>query len=128
MIRVLASVIERDGRLLICRRPAHKRHGNLWEFPGGKLEEGESDFDAVSRELSEELAVIVRSVGEVHFSIADPGSSFQIEFLDVVIVGEPRCLEHEALEWVQPNNLLDYELAPSDRRYATFRLGRSEQA
>lgn len=127
MIRVLASVIERDGRLLICRRPAHKRHGNLWEFPGGKLEEGESDFEAVSRELSEELDVAVRSVGEVHFSIADPGSSFQIEFLDVEINGEPSCLEHEALEWVQPGDLLNYKLAPSDRRYAAFRLARSDE-
>lgn len=126
MIRVLASVIERNGRLLICRRPAHKRHGSLWEFPGGKLEQGESDFDAVSRELTEELAVVVRSVGDVHFAIADPGSDFQIEFVDVVIEGDPSCLEHEALEWVQPNNLLNYELAPSDRRYAAFRLGRSD--
>jgi hypothetical protein len=46
-IRVLASVIERDQRLLVCRRPLHKRHGGLWEFPGGKVREGESDLEAV---------------------------------------------------------------------------------
>ncbi len=51
-IRVLASVIERDHRLLVCRRPLHKRHGGLWEFPGGKVREGESDLEAARRERS----------------------------------------------------------------------------
>ena len=50
--RVVASVIEVDGKLLVCQRPAHKRHGGLWEFPGGKIEPGESDFEAVERELA----------------------------------------------------------------------------
>jgi 8-oxo-dGTP diphosphatase len=42
VVRVLAAVIERDGKYLICRRPQHKRHGGLWEFPGGKFEAGET--------------------------------------------------------------------------------------
>src|SRR5690606_20769929 len=62
-IRVLAAVIRRDGRWLVCRRPAHKRHGGLWEFPGGKLEPGESLLEAATRELEEELAVRVTGVG-----------------------------------------------------------------
>jgi 8-oxo-dGTP pyrophosphatase MutT (NUDIX family) len=49
---VVAAVIERDGRLLVCQRPAHKRHGGLWEFPGGKCDPGESDAEAARRELS----------------------------------------------------------------------------
>lgn len=64
-IRVVASVIEHEGRLLVCKRPAHKRHGGLWEFPGGKVEPEESDFKAVERELEEELGVRVREVGPV---------------------------------------------------------------
>ena len=116
-IRVVAAVVRRGDRLLVCQRPAHKRHGGLWEFPGGKLEPGETIRDAARRELTEELDVVVRSVGEVEFSIADPGSHFVIEFHPVEIKGEPKCLEHSALAWLTPHELLDLPLAPSDRRY-----------
>jgi mutator protein MutT len=122
-IRVVASVIEREGRLLVCERPAHKRHGGLWEFPGGKVEAGESDFEAVERELDEELDVRVLQVGAEEFSVADPGSHFVIAFLPVEIDGEPRCLEHAALAWVTAEELLSLPLAPSDRQFARFRVG-----
>jgi len=52
-VRVAAAVIERGGRLLVCQRPLGKRHGGLWEFPGGKLHEGEDLLAATTRELSE---------------------------------------------------------------------------
>lgn len=120
-IRVVASVIEQDEKLLLCQRPAHKRHGSLWEFPGGKVEDGESDFEAVSRELKEELGVEVIEVGEVEFSMQDPGSHFVIEFLRVRIVGEPRALEHAEVAWVTEEDMLELPLAPSDFRYARFR-------
>ena len=117
-IRVIASVIQRNSCVLLCRRPAHKRHGNLWEFPGGKIEEGESDLEAARRELTEELDVQVLSVGPVTFSVADPGSDFVIEFLPVEIKGEPACIEHAELAWVPREQVLSYRLAPSDRRFA----------
>ena len=122
-IRVVASVIEREGRLLVCQRPAHKRHGGLWEFPGGKVEEGESDFEAVERELEEELGVRVLGVGAEAFSMTDPGSHFVIVFLPVEIEGEPRCLEHARVAWVTEEELLSIPLAPSDLHFACFRLG-----
>lgn len=122
-IRVVASVIERDGRLLVCQRPAHKRHGGLWEFPGGKVEPGESDFDAAYRELEEELGVRVLEVGPLLFSIADPGSHFVIEFLSVRIEGEPVCLEHEALAWLAEEEMLSMPLAPSDAQFVRHRIG-----
>jgi len=120
--RVLASVIESNGRLLLCRRPAEKRHGGLWEFPGGKVRRGESDLEAVSRELEEELGVETTRVGPPEFSSPDPGSDFVIEFVPVQIRGIPRCLEHSALKWVKEEELLTLPLAPSDHRYASFRL------
>jgi mutator protein MutT len=111
---------------LICQRPAHKRHGGLWEFPGGKLEPGESHDDAARRELAEELGVDVEMVGPVLLSIADPGSQFVIDFTPVTILGEPRCLEHSALEWLTLDELPSIELAPSDRRFVEFlRAGES---
>lgn len=120
-IRVVASVIERNGRVLVCQRPTHKRHGGLWEFPGGKVEPGESAFAAVERELREELDIGVRAVGEPLFSVADPGSDFVIEFLPVEIEGEPACIEHAAIEWVEEDALVRVALAPSDHRYALIR-------
>ena len=76
MPRVLASVIQSGNRLLVCQRAQEKRHGGLWEFPGGKVEAGESDFEAARRELHEKLDVTVTEVGPVEFSAKDPASSF----------------------------------------------------
>ena len=121
-VRVVASVVENKGKLLVCERPIHKRHGGLWDFPGGKVEKGESSIEAVRRELLEELAVNVISVGAVQFSVADPGSEFVIDFLSVRIEGEPQCLEHASLAWVGEHELLELPLAPSDRRYVLHRL------
>lgn len=118
-VRVVAAVVRRYGRLLVCQRPAHKRHGGLWEFPGGKLEAGESIADAASRELREELGVVVRTVDEeAEYSVADPGSHFVIEFHPVEIDGDPKCIEHVAHAWVTPAQLLTLPLAPGDRQYA----------
>lgn len=120
--RVIAAVVRRDGRYLLCRRPAHKRHGGLWEFPGGKLEPGESIVEATRRELAEELGVEVRAVGELLHSAHDPGSAFVIEFHPVEIEGDPRCLEHAALAWVSVGELPAYALAPSDREFVRHLL------
>jgi 8-oxo-dGTP diphosphatase len=125
-IQVMAAVITRGDRFLLCERPAYKRHGGLWEFPGGKVEPGETPFSAVQRELQEELGVDVIAVGNVEFSIADSGSEFVIQFLRVTIAGEPQCLEHASLAWVSPAELLGLPLAPSDRHYARHLLDRPE--
>ena len=119
-IRVVAAVVERNGQFLVCQRPAHKRHGGLWEFPGGKLEASETVEGAARRELAEEIGVLVRSCGEQLFVIGDPDSPFVIEFHPVEIQGEPVCLEHSALAWVTVPTMLLLELAPSDRCFAQF--------
>jgi len=121
MIRVVACVVEREGALLLGQRPAHKRHGGLWEFPGGKLEPGESTLDAARRELSEELGVHVLRAQPAEFARPDPGSSFVIEFVPVEIEGTPQCLEHAALAWIPEDELFTVPLAPSDRSYALHR-------
>jgi mutator protein MutT len=117
-VRVVAAVVRRYGRLLVCQRPPHKRHGGLWEFPGGKIEAGESVLEAMRRELAEELGVTVTSVEEMEFSFADPESEFVIEFYPAVIEGELRCREHSAFAWATPEQLLTLPLAPSDREFA----------
>jgi 8-oxo-dGTP diphosphatase len=117
VVRVLAAVIRRDGRWLLCRRPAGKRHGGCWEFPGGKLEPGETLFEAASRELREEMAVEVVAVGDVIFRTRDPGSHFMIEFAEVTIGGEPVALEHDEIRWFDPARAAALPLAPADRGF-----------
>lgn len=124
-IRVIAAVVSRRDTLLVCQRPFGKRHGGLWEFPGGKCEPGESDIAAVRRELREELGVEVVSVGDEEFAAHDPGSPYLIVFAPVIIIGEPTCYEHIGLKWEPPTNLALLPLAPSDRRYLEFRLAKS---
>ncbi|HEY0969346.1 MAG TPA: NUDIX domain-containing protein [Gemmatimonadales bacterium] len=125
-VRVVAAVVARGDRLLVCQRPPHKRHGGLWEFPGGKCEPGESDVDAVRRELREELGVEAESVGVEDFAIVDPGSPFLIAFVPATMVGEPTCHEHTAFAWGTPAELARLPLAPSDRRYVEELLGREK--
>ncbi len=102
----------------------NKRHGGLWEFPGGKMEPGESYLDAARRELSEELAVRVVAVGDALFTVADPDSVFVIEFVPTEIEGDPNCLEHAALDWVTLRHLWSIPLAPSDQRFLEYLLPR----
>jgi mutator protein MutT len=119
LTRVVAAVVaDATGRLLVCQRPAHKRHGGLWEFPGGKIEKGETDLHAARRELSEELGVTVTVVGQPLLKVHDPGSPFVIEFMSVQIEGQPTPLEHSELRWVEVSDLLALPLAPSDRAFA----------
>lgn len=121
-VRVLAAVIQHGGKCLICQRPTHKRHGGLWEFPGGKLEPGESLLDAAKRELAEELDVRVTDVGEVLFIALDPGSEFSIEFVRTSIEGDPKCLEHTELRWLPLDGMRQIPLAPSDRQFVESQL------
>ena len=118
--RVVAAVIRDGDRLLICQRPSHKRHGGLWEFPGGKCEADETDAQAITRELAEELGVEVTAVGGALFSASDPDSPFVIAFLPVDVRGEPLCIEHAALAWASRHEMTAYELAPSDARFVNF--------
>ncbi|NUS98780.1 MAG: NUDIX domain-containing protein [Gemmatimonadaceae bacterium] len=121
-IQVLAAVIKRADRYIIRKRPPHKRHGNLWEFPGGKLEPDESLLDAANRELQEELGVAAVKVGEPLVSFADPGSPFVIEFVPTEIRGDPTCVEHSELRWATLHEIQSLPLAPTDRQFVEFAL------
>jgi 8-oxo-dGTP pyrophosphatase MutT (NUDIX family) len=116
--------VEDNGRYLVCQRPLTKRHGGLWEFPGGKMESGESLIDAANRELKEELNVSAVSVGEPIYTVHDEGSPFVIEFVPCEIAGVPTCLEHSDLRWASLEDTQALELAPSDRKFVRFLLDR----
>ena len=116
-IRVIACVVQRGRRLLLGRRPPSKRHGGLWEFPGGKLEAGESDLEAAARELAEELNVDVYAVGDLLAEYQDSGSPYLIVFRRAMIRGEPEALEHTELRWFAWEELPGLALAPTDQRF-----------
>lgn len=124
-IRVVAAVVEREGRLLLGLRPAHKRHGGLWEFPGGKIDEGEDHEMAARRELSEELDLHAQRVGARLFAIEDDGSPFVIEFYAVEVTGSPVAREHEEVGWFSAEALEGMPLAPADRAFVGWYARRS---
>jgi 8-oxo-dGTP diphosphatase len=115
-------VVERDGRYLVCRRPAHKRHGGLWEFPGGKLNPGETLADGLKREMWEELGVRAELRARPLLEVADTGSAFVIIFTPAHFSGEPTPLEHEEIRWVKLEELQYLALAPSDHLFVHTRL------
>ncbi len=121
-ISVIAAVIRRENKFLLGRRPDHKRHGGLWEFPGGKMEEGETEVDAVTRELLEEFGVETLSVGKVVYECRDPGSPFLVRFFDVGIRGKLEPTEHTEVRWFEPAILPAVCLAPCDARFVAEHL------
>lgn len=123
-VPVVAAVIRRDDKVLVALRPSHKRHGGLWEFPGGKVDDGESRLEAIRRELGEELAVEVIGIGPPVFSARDPAAPFVIHFVETKIDGEPEAREHQELRWVTVEEVPSLSLAPADRRFVEEHLAR----
>lgn len=119
---VVAAVIRRHDGYLLGRRPAHKRHGGLWEFPGGKIHAGEDDLQAARRELAEELDLAVTSVGRVLFVAIDPGAAFEIRFVEVSVEGDPTALEHTEIRWARTDELRAMDLAPADAHFVRSHL------
>ena len=124
-ISVVAAIIRRESSVLLGRRPHHKHHGGLWEFPGGKREEGETEVDAVTRELMEEFGVETLWVGKVVYECRDPGLLFLVRFFDVGIRGNLEPTEHTEVRWFEPATLPGECLAPCDARFVAEHLLRS---
>lgn len=108
IVRVAVGVLrDQAGRILIALRPSHKHQGDLWEFPGGKVEAGETTEDALSRELFEELGVTVRhSVPLISVPFSYPDKKVVLEVREVLAFeGEPRGAEGQPIRWVAKSEL-----------------------
>ncbi len=116
MIVVVAGLIVRDGKLLIARRPSGKHMAGKWEFPGGKLEKGESPEQALQRELLEELGVRTQT-GRVYHVIAHSYPEKDVLLLfyrSRLLSGEPRAIEEAEVRWISESELRDFDWAEAD--------------
>ena len=117
MTTVVAALIERNGRILICRRRGDQDHAGKWEFPGGKVETGEEPRDALVRELREELAIEAAIGGEVtRYEYAYPGRNpIRLLFYRVgEFSGEPDYEHFAETAWAQPAALPEYDFLDGD--------------
>lgn len=121
---VAVALKDVQGRILLAQRPEGKAMAGLWEFPGGKVEPGETPEAALIRELHEELGIAVvqadltpLTFASHHYDATDDRAAFHL-FMPLygctAWQGIPKALEHAALEWVSPNQLSRYPMPEAD--------------
>jgi len=116
VLTVVAAVVERDGRVMLCQRKPGVHNGLKWEFPGGKLEPGEGPEAALARELREELGVRA-AVGRVRDAVfyRYPDRDVLVLFYGCRLEAEaPRALDCNAIAWATPDELAGYDFAGAD--------------
>lgn len=113
---VTAAVVVEDAKVLLTKRPEDKRHPGMWEFPGGKLEPGESPEQALQRELREELGVDsqVNSIYEVVFYRYDWGAVLILAYSCKLLGGSIQNLGVAEHRWVELKHLAKYRILPAD--------------
>ncbi|WP_082066422.1 (deoxy)nucleoside triphosphate pyrophosphohydrolase [Microbacterium oxydans] len=117
VIEVVAAVIEHDGKILACRRRLEKAAGGKWEFPGGKLEKGETNSEALVREIQEELSTSIEVIAPLRTDETRVGeSTIRLICLRARLLGEPptQSLDHDELRWVTHSDLPDLDWAAPD--------------
>lgn len=117
MTEVVAALVWQNDKFMICRRPAHKARGLLWEFVGGKVEKGESGEEALVRECREELDVTVK-VKDIFMQVVHeyPDLTVHLVLYNATIVeGTPKKLEHDDIKWITPDEISDYDFCPADK-------------
>ncbi|MGE0392864.1 MAG: (deoxy)nucleoside triphosphate pyrophosphohydrolase [Vicinamibacterales bacterium] len=114
-VLVVAAVVLRDGRYLVTRRQAGTHLAGFWEFPGGKVDAGEAEADALVREIGEELGVgcavgplILRTTHDY------PERSVTLAFYACTLTGDPSPVLGQDMRWVEPGALRELEFPPAD--------------
>ncbi len=112
------ALIDADGRVLLAQRPQGKPMAGLWEFPGGKIEQGEQPEQSLIRELKEELGITVREACLAPLTFASHSYADFHLLMPLYVCrrweGTVTALEGQQLAWVRPNKLRDYDMPPAD--------------
>ncbi|MFN8792472.1 MAG: 8-oxo-dGTP diphosphatase MutT [Bdellovibrionales bacterium] len=117
-IPVVAGFLKKEGRILVGQRPENHSLAGLWEFPGGKIELGESPEEALSRELSEELGIEAQ-IGELKLSVTHSYNDVGIVILFYEVLywkGEPKAKHHLMLEWIYPEELRERSIPDANKK------------
>ena len=118
LLVVAAALVDSDGRVLIAQRPEGKSLAGQWEFPGGKVEPGETPEVALIRELEEELGIVVKQACLAPFVFASHTYDDFHLLMPLYLIrrweGEPVEREHKALKWVRPRDMRNYPMPPAD--------------
>jgi 8-oxo-dGTP diphosphatase len=116
--KVVAGLIRKNGKIFLAKRPKNKEMGGLWEFPGGKLEKGESWQTALKRELKEELDIEIKEalfLGKVEYDYEN--FTVELSLLEVKdFDGKIKLKEAEDGVWIKPEELSKYKLTPADQK------------
>jgi len=116
MVKVVAALIWDEDKFMICQRPAHKARGLLWEFVGGKVEQGETDEQALIRECREELGITL-SVGDLFMGVTHQYPDLTVDlclYNASIASGEPQKLEHNDIQWITVDEIPNYDFCPAD--------------
>lgn len=116
VVEVVAALIWDKEKFLICQRPANKERGLLWEFVGGKVEQGETKAQALIRECREELAITVEP-REVFMEVMHeyPDTTVHLTLFNCTIFrGQPKLLEHNDMKWITSTDISNYQFCPAD--------------
>lgn len=127
-IRVVAAEIERDGHYLITQRREHAVLPLLWEFPGGKVEPGERDHEALVRELRERLGIEV-APGPLSLHVAHEYERYVLDLVVYhakIVAGEPRPLRVRDVRWVSPADFVEYPFPGADQQTMDALLAESQ--
>jgi 8-oxo-dGTP diphosphatase len=117
MKRVVAALIVQDGKVLVCQRTRHQTMPLKWEFPGGKIEEGEQPRDALRRELDEELGITATVGDELARIQHEYPNGAMVELRFFIVREYQRELENRIfkdIQWAQPNDLTKYDFLEAD--------------
>ena len=116
-LEVTAAIIRQNGKVLICQRPVEKNCGLLWEFPGGKIEAGETGEQCIIRECQEELGVTVE-VEDIFMELIHTYPDLTVHltlFHAKIESGTPQLLEHNAIRWISTGQICQYDFCPADQ-------------
>lgn len=128
LLHVTCALIEKDRKVLVAQRPPNKALGGKWEFPGGKIESGETSEACLIREINEELGCEIRICSNLT-PVTHDYSKFSIRlipFICSVVSGTPKALEHDAIQWCEFPELLKIDLADADVPIALEFLSRRD--